>query len=557
MLLFSQTRSFVRIFMMMLLYYLTCPIFGQNIPEIIRDNNNSHYLPDFSYAGYRFGEETPNTNNWKTIYASDFGVDGNDNLDDSQNLLKAIEFTKSISDPVILQLPPGKIILSEIVYIERSHFVLRGAGIGENGTELYYPRPLMYLDDSKSLKELREYLTSLNKRQIEKENNIDLPFSQYSWSGGFIWVQVPDKRVKAYLDTYDTPPVVVTKISHAVRGEHTLYTKDTKNVKVGDVLRLELFNKTGESSGIISDLYKDTDLKVGSHHWNFPDMPIVRQEVLITAINKNSVTIKSPVTIDILPEYDAQLTQWEHLEEVGIEHLHITFPKAPKIAHHVEMGFNAIYLTRLYNGWVNDLQITNSDSGVLTENIANTTIDNIVTDGDNIAHYSVAMSGTYNTIASNIIVKNYVTHPLSFNTFSTKTVYKNCEVFLNADLDQHSGANHQNLFDNIKVWVTIKTNNTYPLFAGGGAEYWKPAHGAYSTFWNINVHFLDGMNSSDPIILNGMDNGPYANLIGIHGNHTIQLEYEPNAYTEYTNQEIKEIPSLYDYQLKNRLKNIK
>lgn len=554
MLFIHQNKWFFKI---LICFFITYSSTGQQIPEIIKGNNGNSYLPDFSYAGYQFGEKSPDTSTWQIVNAVDFGVNGTDTKDDSESLINTIEFAKSIQEPVVIQLPPGKIILSEIIYLERSFLVLRGTGSGENGTELYFPRPLMYIKNSESLKELREYLVTFDKRQIEKDNNINLPFSQYSWSGGFIWIQAPEERVKAYLDKYDTQPQVVAKITHATRGEHILYTKNSKNVKVGDVLRLELFNKTGEHSKLIKDLYKETDVKVGSHHYNFPDMPLVRQQVVVTRVTKNSITIKSPVTLTILPEYGAQLTQWNHLKEVGIEHLRIHFPKAPKIAHHVEMGFNGIYLTRLYNGWVNDVQITNADSGILTENIANVSITNIVTNGDNIAHYSVAISGAYNTLVANTTVKNYVIHPLSFNTFATKCVYQNCEVFTHIDLDQHSGANHQNLFDNIKVWVTPEKNNQFPLFAGGGAGYWKPAHGAYSTFWNIDVHFLSGLASKNPIRLYGMNNGPFANLIGIHANHPITIDYGPDAYIEFRNKAIDAVPSLYDYQLKQRLKNEK
>jgi hypothetical protein len=157
-------------------------------------------------------------------------------------------------------------------------------------------------------------------------------------------------------------------------------------------------------------------------------------------------------------------------------------------------------------------------------------------------------------LAENISVYNKAVHPLSFNTFSTKNVYLNCEVFVDPVLDQHSGANHQNLFDNIKVHINPKGDNSYPLFAGGGASYWKPSHGAFSTFWNINVNFLSGLNADKSILLNGMKDGPFARLIGVHGNHQLNIDYKPKTYIESMNKELKEIPSLYEYQLSKRLK---
>jgi hypothetical protein len=168
------------------------------------------------------------------------------------------------------------------------------------------------------------------------------------------------------------------------------------------------------------------------------------------------------------------------------------------------------------------------------------------------AHYTVAMGGVHNVLVENLKVYNKAVHPLSFNTFSTKSVYENCEIFTDPDLDQHAGANHQNLFDNIKVHFEANADNKYSLFEGGGASYWKPSHGAYSTFWNINVD-VSGDNSS-PIELNGMDEGPFARIIGINGNRNFTVKYGPDAYKEFINQPMTKIPSLYYYQLKKRLK---
>ncbi|MGB7392962.1 MAG: hypothetical protein WA913_01075 [Pricia sp.] len=534
------------------------PLFvgAQNVPDILepKKTTDENYLPDFSYAGYRFGEEAIPDTTGKTVLATDYGVIADDGLDDSKALLEALDATKEMEGPVILQLPKGRIILSDILYLERSNFVLLGAGSGLEGTEIYCPRPMMYMDDPEMLTELREYLLQFDKRQREPENNIDLPFSQYAWSGGMIWTQIPGERVKSYLGKYDVPQNVLAEVSKGQRGEFEMTASEIKNLQVGDVVELQLFNKTGENSAaIIEDLYKGTDVKVGSHHWEFPTLPIVRQQVEIAKISENTITIKSPLTISIRPEYEAQLVEWKHLKEVGIEHLRITFPDVPYVAHHVERGFNGIFLTRLFNSWVNDVVIHNADSGILTEEIANVSILDIVTEGANKAHYTVAMAGVHNVLVENLKVFNNAVHPLSFNTFSTKNVYKDCEVFVNPVLDQHSGANHQNLFDNITVHLNPLEDSSYPLFAGGGAPYWKPSHGAYSTFWNIEVQLQSGLDSDNDVLLNGMQDGVSARVIGVHGNHPFSVEYGPGSLIEMTNESMEEIPSLYEYQLKKRL----
>jgi len=530
--------------------------FSQELPDILKSTIQSekNYLPDFSYAGYKCGEvPIPNFKN-TVVNAVDFGVTPNDGLDDSKALIDAMAAANNIEGPVVLQLPKGKIILSDILYIERSNLILRGTGSGDNGTIIYCPRPMMYLEDPEALTELREYLIQLKKRQREPQNNIDLPFSQYAWSGGMIWTQVPGERVKSYLQKYDAEETILAKITKGQRGHHIIEGIEIQGLQIGDVVQLQLFNTTGSAdSGLVDDLYKNTKVKIGSHHWKFPTLPIVRQEVEILDINGGKITIKTPLTVSINSDYNARLVKWNHLEEVGIEHLSISFPDASYIAHHVERGFNGIYLTRLYNSWIKDVVIHNADSGILTEEIANVTIKDITTTGNNKAHYTVAMAGVHNVLVDNLKVYNLAVHPLSFNTFSTKNVYHNCEVFVKPILDQHSGANHQNLFDQIKVHIDPLDDGTYPLFAGGGASYWKPSHGAYSTFWNIQAHFLSGTDNEKPILLNGMKDGPYARLIGISGNHTVDVNYEPKAYKEMIG--ISPMtPSLYLHQLHKRLK---
>lgn len=528
---------------------------AQKLPEIISNKQvtAAHYLPDFSYAGYKNGTTSIPDILGTVVNATDYGVIANDGLDDSKALIKAIAAASAMNGAVTLQLPAGRLILSDIIFIERSDFILRGAGSGVDGTQLYFPRPLMYVPNPDGLKELREYLTTFDKVQREKENNVNLPFSQYAWSGGYIWTQVPGERVKSYLEHYEVPNKVLAMAQSGNRGDKTVVVKDAGLLKVGDVVELQLFNKDGKTGSIINELYNGANVKVGSHHWEFPELPIVRQQVEIVAIKGNKVTLNTPLTIAVKPSYEARFIEWKHLKNVGISHLSIEFPITPRVAHHVEQGFNGINLTRLYDSWVHDIVINNADSGILTEEIANVTIKDITTTGDHYAHYTVAMAGVHNVLADRIVVKNKAEHPLSFNTFSTKNVYRNCEVFVDPVLDQHSGANHQNLFDSIKVHIDNTGITEYPLFAGGGADYWKPSHGAYSTLWNIQAVFKNTSTSSKPFVLNGMLDGPDALVIGVHGNLEIKVNYEPNSYIESTNVDLKNIPSLYDYQMKQRL----
>ena len=129
----------------------------------------------------------------------------------------------------------------------------------------------------------------------------------------------------------------------------------------------------------------------------------------------------------------------------------IEFPNAPWFGHHMEQGYNGIYFTSAFDSWARNLRFTNADSGILSYNSANLTYRDITSDGERKAHYGVHMGNVHNVLAENVKVLNPVLHSLTFNTQSTKCVYKDSEVFVAPVLDQHAGANHQNLFDNVTL----------------------------------------------------------------------------------------------------------
>ena len=95
---------------------------------------------------------------------------------------------------------------------------------------------------------------------------------------------------------------------------------------------------------------------------------------------------------------------------------------------------------------------------------------------------------------------------------------------------------------------------TYPLFKGGGAGYWKPSHGAFSTFWNTKIKLLSDINSTGTIKLYGMKDGPFCRIIGINGDQNFNVEYQPMAMIKAVNEVFEKFPSLYDYQLTKRQK---
>ncbi len=552
--------------------------FGQTIaplPAILSDKSvmAENPLPDYSYAGYGFGVAAIPSDPGTVINVSDYGVIPGDGKDDAKALLRALAAADTLKGRVTLRFPKGRIQLGEMIPIERSELILDGAGEGAGGTELYFPRPLKVVDSSNRQDELRDYLKREDKYQREADQNINFLFTEYSWSGGFLFIGPKGTRPVSYDGSKDKRDPVLTAAVAGKQFARTLTVANPKTLKIGQVIQLQWFSVDGPKSQILKSLYgdltkwnaaqtdKSLELKIGSHHWTFPNRPVVGQSTRITAIKGKIVTLGDPLLHEVSAKQPADIANWEHLTNVGVQNIRLAFPDNPWFGHHLEQGYNGIYMTGLFDGWAKNLVIHNSDSAILTDNSASLTIANITTTGEHTAHYSVHVGAVHNVLVKDLRVENPVIHPVSVNTRSSRSVYQRAVVLRDGVIDQHSGSNHQNLFDQLTMNVKPKKDAdgrwTYRLWEAGGAPYWKPGHGLMNTQWNIHLNIADVPAEGEVVrVVSGLE-GPGARIIHLYGNRPLDVNYTPTAYLEDTNDYVTSVPSLYDYQLAKRRKNSK
>ncbi|ANU07330.1 glycosyl hydrolase family 28-related protein [Paraurantiacibacter namhicola] len=531
---------------------------GPGIPKLLTDPKTiaDNYLPDFSYAGYGYGvKPIPRVD--AMIDVADYGAIPDDGLDDSVALKAALAAAHEAEGPVRVQMHSGRYQLTEILWIEKSGIVLAGMGSGAGGTQLYMPRPLNQIDGGGAFDEIKEYLVRYDKRERQKGQNLDVLFSPYSWTGGFIWTRFPGGRHATYLEELDRPIENLGNIARGKRGTMELTLGGTGNVSVGDVVQINWHNRAGENGPLIQAIYGDFDGTIGSRHWEFPERPLVRQATKITAVKGNRITIADPLLHDISSAVPANFARWDHISEVGLQDFSLIFPDNPYFGHHNEAGYNGVYFTGVYNGWISNVHIKDADSAVLTDDLANVTIRNILTYGDHKAHYAVHVGNVHNVLVDNMTVRNPTQHTFSFNTQSTKSVYKDSEGWHEPTLDQHAGANHQNLYDNITVHVrpdgTAEDGSPQVyLFRAGGAGYWKPGHGGFNTIWNLKVLAEGDVAPGQELVVLEDSGGPMARVVGLHGNRPLRLDYRPDPYTEMLGMKVTSVPSLYEWQRARR-----
>lgn len=508
------------------------------VPEILKEqssgvregqslaSSSTPYLPDYSYAGYRWGEEPLPDPQGKEIDVVEFGAVPNDGKDDTSAIREALRAAHKVDGPVILSFPSGRFIIRQILFIERSSFVLQGTGDGEEGTELHFPRPLREMSVPEGYEE------PLSAGQ-----------SPFSWRGGVIWTrQVGESESQ--------------KLARAVagrRGHHTVKTSVPTGLQDGDVVQIKWFNREGRRSSLLNHIYCTTQVSFGTNLYKGSKPLVASQEVTIENVRGNTLEIKEPLLHDLQKRWEPIISTTDFLEEVGIQSIRITFPKEEEYGGHLqEDGYNGIYLKDLLHSWVRDVTIENADSGILSGTSKNFTIKNIEAGGGRWGHYSVHIGNVYGALVTDFNIFPTIHNP-SFNTRSRGSVYSDGFIRSPA-LDQHMGINHQNLFDNLRARYN---DSDVRLFnAGGSDSRWGPVAGAFNTFWNVQVKVREvsgsAVESTKGVLTRG--GAPYGRLVGVRGTTVpINFEYGPNAYIEGKNRSGIAVKSLYDYQLEKRL----
>ena len=503
-------------------------------PEILRDGTQD-YLPDFSFAGYLWGEADPPQFDVDYL-VTEFGTIPNDGLDDTDAIKRALSaHLDTTAVTVTVGFPPGRFIVTDILFLERSNIVIQGAGSGgstgrgggvENGTVLFVPEPLNVIANEKAeriLSDLQEYLIDNGLRNLWR------PYSLYAWSGGIIWTRSPDDQGTGAL---------LARASGGLRGQFDIYISTQSSIRAGDVVEIAWFNTEGEHGSLLRHVLGNHDLPIGDRLFETPEKALIVQPVTVLSVEEGRIEIKEPLLHDIRPEWSVTLRSTSFLGQVGIEHLSIEFPPTTYAGHHLDAGYNGIYLSGTAHSWVRDVRVHHADTAILTSNSKNITISALTISGRN-GHHSVYVSNSYGFLTRDFVIESDALHNPSFNTGSTLSVFTHGRIN-HAVLDQHGGLNHQNLYDD------IVTQNTLHLMDHGGARYWFPTAGRFNTFWNIVAK--QGGNYTGVT-----RHAPDARIVGLRGPEpTLSIRYGPSPYIEGLNQTGILVPSLYEYQLNRR-----
>lgn len=524
----------------------------QILQEFIEQGSKS-ILPDFSFAGYAYGEkEIPDISG--PIYnVIDYGAIPNDNKDDTKAIQAAVEAAGTAGGGVVL-FPAGRFDVNsnpealDIIRINYSGIVMRGAGSGTDGTIIHSHSATTQAEENSPWLSPFVFHTGLNLQSTDS------------------FFQIDDLPLYSKLTT------------DSEKGERVLSLERTEGLKAGDVLVVAMRNTNDEGDlmnhlmlPLTFDHFMTSYLEAGKHRRSSFQYFLEIDKVL----SDTEVQMKQPMRRDILTQFDAFVAKVPMLKQVGIENFRFECDYKGGYKHHLtrehDYGWGAVCLQRVAHGWIRNLQIDSYVQNTHLINSRNVTITDVTMSGLD-GHYGPKMYHSSDNLVFNIDVQARYTHGPGLEGCCFGNVYRKINLAHASPVDLHGigGVDFcppmYNLYE--------ETNNLFRM-AGGGSPKNIPHAGEYNTFWGLEMAGYDD-NGKKELFFSWIwrDAERFQNefhidchkqylrsiVVGVHHpENTLSIEHltedrvDEWIYVEGLNQNLN-LPSLYKTQLDLRLK---
>ena len=428
------------------------------------------HLPDFSRAGceIELAREIPSI----AVNILDFGAIGNDALDDSVAINKAIESISQTGGTVLF--PSGTFVLETRLYVRSNNIRLVG-----DETTLYCPKPLA---------------------EVYGENQ------NWSWSSGFL-------RLHPSGATEELGAIT----QQAKDGGTTLVVSWKKSPpEVGQWIQVWWYNDTGFDT-LFTWLYGDAiSPRMYGKELQESTSKRVSSWFRVVSIDGENLTIDPPLPMPIELQWNAKVMQVPHLMNCTVENLHFDFAESEYPGHLRERGYNAIAATNLIQCSFNNISTKNADSGIFLGNCGFTTVEGFTTFG-RYMHHPICLSSCSHCLIENFTLNAPHRHGTTISWCSHFNVFANGEGNELA-MDSHRACSFRNLHQNI----TIRHGDSpkQPLRSGGA--YLRGLHSAReNVYWNVEHIFPD---DGPAFTIRYINEWPLGVFVGWHGNREIVLK---------------------------------
>lgn len=439
---------------------------------------------DFACAGYQ--QSSPVT---QVLDLTEFGVKGNDSLDDTaalQAVIDSLQGKASSEKRYILLLPPGEVILSDTIHMDVSGVTLKGRGNDPvTGTKINF-------------KPAGDVVYPSNADESgEQEPTID----GKKWPGNaafLVETRLKDPKEQAYEGSVNFHWISGVKMadSGAFKGDTVLplYKGTAGQFRVG----MDILVRSANTAEFYEEAYVPAQYQDFNAHMRTQMFKVTAVDVI-----NNTITINKPLEFDMPfangSNYNSKVVPLTTVTDVGFEDFYFTQTlDHTKYAGKINAGEydpvtnpggvnhryeNAAYEYAIHgilfryasNCYVNNVQMYMAGSHpIVTEFASNLTISNNIIDGSwnkgKGGHGYIRLSKLNDSIVENNTIKN-VRH-LAIQWASSGNIVRGND--LNCDINLHGGWERNNyIINNVshipyehRSWEGGKPENStwYPIF---------------------------------------------------------------------------------------------
>ncbi|VGO14185.1 hypothetical protein PDESU_02744 [Pontiella desulfatans] len=400
-------------------------------------------LADFSFAGYRHGEEPLPTVEAKVFDVTRSGAVPNDGKSDKKAILLAIEAAEKQGSGIVF-FPPGRFLINEPtdpvnqpIRIGGSGIVLRGSGSGEGGTELFMN---LHLDPT------------------DPKKLYSCPFMiEFKGKG--------ESKTKTAV------------VADARRETFSVQVKDAAAFKAGDWVLLNLENNSPQLvAEAVAPYTPDPAWK------KINGQGVVIDEFhLIQNIDGNTLVFKEPIHTEVIAAQGWMVINYEPLEEVGVEGIAFRGNWHGDFVHHRsfqdDSGWSGVAFSKTVNGWIRNCRFTDWSRAVSIKACAATTVQDLVLDG-NAGHNAISVHNSSHVLVRDVEDTSGHWHASGVAGKCSGNVFLNCEYRADTCFESHASQPRWTLFDNI--------SGGWKYGRWGGALGSLPNHLRGLVLWNYN-----------------------------------------------------------------------
>lgn len=308
-------------------------------------------LADFSYAGYGFGEKNIPDADCPVFDVTQYGAVPDDGKSDREAFQAAIAAAQA-NGKGIIYFPAGRFDLrpqdapNKSIVISGDNLILRGAGSGENGTELYMEYP--------------------NEPETE----------------GALWSCPPlismrysfDKDKELALDDNYSDRKLADITADAARGSFTVEVNSTSGLYIGKRVFLNL--KNNDPALIADELHP---YEVMSEWTDLLNNGVqVTEYNEIARIEGNRITFKAPILHKVEAKWGWTLHEHSSQIGMGVEDIAFVGNFQDEFVHHQDAthdsGFKMLTLLRQVNSWVRRCRFTDVSEALSVQKSANVSV---------------------------------------------------------------------------------------------------------------------------------------------------------------------------------------